>query len=78
MARTPEFELTIGLISSPAALIVALWGMTLRPRPAAHASELAWQWKRVDNEGIDDDIFAKAGTLKACVMFFLDELACLQ
>jgi hypothetical protein len=28
MQRTPEFELTIVLISSPVALLVALWGMT--------------------------------------------------
>ena len=29
-ARTPEFQLTIVLISSPAALLVALWGVTSR------------------------------------------------
>jgi hypothetical protein len=28
MARTPEFQLTVVLISSPLALLVALWGMT--------------------------------------------------
>jgi hypothetical protein len=28
MAYTPEFQLTIVLISSPLALLVALWGMT--------------------------------------------------
>ena len=28
MIYTPEFQLTITLISSPLALLVALWGMT--------------------------------------------------
>jgi hypothetical protein len=28
MDRTPEFELTMMLISSPLALLVTLWGMT--------------------------------------------------
>jgi hypothetical protein len=28
MAYTPQFQLTIILISSPVALLVALWGMT--------------------------------------------------
>ena len=30
MARTPEFQLTVVLISSPLALLVALWGVTSR------------------------------------------------
>jgi hypothetical protein len=28
MLRTPEFQLTVALVSSPVALLVALWGMT--------------------------------------------------
>ena len=28
MFRTPEFQLTVVLVSSPVALLVALWGMT--------------------------------------------------
>ena len=30
MGRTPEFQMTIVLISSPVALLVALWGVTSR------------------------------------------------
>ena len=30
MTYTPEFQLTIVLVSSPLALLVALWGMTSR------------------------------------------------
>jgi hypothetical protein len=31
MTYTPEFQLIVMLISSPAALLVALWGMTSKP-----------------------------------------------
>ena len=30
MVRTPEFEATVVLISSPLTLLVALWGMTTK------------------------------------------------
>ena len=30
MTYTPEFQLTIVLVSSPLALLVALWGMTTK------------------------------------------------
>jgi hypothetical protein len=30
MLRTPEFQVTIVLISSPLTLLVALWGMTTK------------------------------------------------
>jgi hypothetical protein len=30
MMRTPEFQETVVLVSSPVALLVALWGMTNR------------------------------------------------
>jgi hypothetical protein len=30
MLRTPEFQVTIVLLSSPLTLLVALWGMTSR------------------------------------------------
>jgi hypothetical protein len=45
MNRTPEFQLLVVVISSPLALLVALWGMTpshtlhhMQPAPAAAAA----------------------------------------
>ena len=39
MNYTPEFQLTIVLVSSPLALLVALWGMTTQGHAAAHEFE---------------------------------------
>jgi hypothetical protein len=41
MLRTPEFQVTIVLVSSPLTLLVALWGMT--SRQTLHAMKLKEQ-----------------------------------
>ena len=43
MSFTPEFQSTIVLVSSPLALLVALWGMTTKSHSAAHSVQRARQ-----------------------------------
>jgi hypothetical protein len=38
LLRTPEFRISIALISSPLAMIVSLWGMTSRTLTQMHSN----------------------------------------